>query len=132
MTGKMASLPVLSNHHLSGNQCFITLASLLIGIHCIMKSLVYVHCNYDALPLARNCVVNNSLMHVALADTRVSYFSENYDHHFTQDLDWNWSEVFLRVVYFQSLPIVNGVTDVANVNALTSACASLAQFQQGT
>ena len=53
-----------------------------------------------------------------MIDTFVSYFSENYDHHFTQDLDWNWSEDFLRVMYFQSLPIVNGVTEVANFNAL--------------
>ena len=63
-------------------------------------------------------MVNSSLMHFALIDTFVSYFSENYDHHFTQDLDWNWSEDFLRVMCFQSLPIVNGVTDAANVNAL--------------
>ena len=63
-------------------------------------------------------MVNISLKHVALIDTFVSYFCENYDHCFTQDLDWNWSEDFLRVMYFQSLPIVNGVTDVANFNAL--------------
>ena len=71
------------------------------------------HCNYDALPRARNCVVNNSLMHFALIDTFVSYFSENYDHHFAQDLDWNWPEDFLRVRHFESLPIVTGVRLVA-------------------
>ena len=65
------------------------------------------------MPLARNCVVNDSLMHFALIDTFVSYFSENYDHHFTQDLGWNWSEDFLRARRFQSLPIVTGVDLVA-------------------
>jgi len=63
-------------------------------------------------------VVNNSLMHFALIGTLVSYFSENYDRHFTQDLGWNWPEGFLRAMCFQSLPIVNGVTDVASFNAL--------------
>ena len=58
-------------------------------------------------------MVSNSLMHFALIDTFVSYFSENYDHHFTQDLDWNWSEDFLRVMRFQGLPIVTGVLMVA-------------------
>ena len=58
-------------------------------------------------------MVNNSLMHFALIDTLVSYFIENYDHHFTQDVDWNWSEDFLRVRHFQSLPIVTGVNLVA-------------------
>ena len=52
-------------------------------------------------------------MHFALIDTFVSYFSENYDHLFTQDLDWNWSEDFLRVMHFQGLPIVTGVHLVA-------------------
>ena len=61
---------------------------------------------------------NNSLMHFALIDMFVSYLSENYDHHCTQDLDWYWPEDFLRVMHFQSLPIVNGVTDAANFNAL--------------
>ena len=58
-------------------------------------------------------MVNSSLMHFALIDTFVSYFSENYDHHFAQDLGWNWPEDFLRVMYFQSLPIVTGVNLVA-------------------
>jgi len=52
-------------------------------------------------------------MHFALIDTFVSYFSENYDHRFTQDLDWNWPEDFLRVMYFQALPIVTVVNLVA-------------------
>ena len=58
-------------------------------------------------------MVNDSLMHFVLIDTLVSYFSENYDHRFTQDLDWNWSEDFLRVTRFQSLPVVAGVNLVA-------------------
>ena len=52
-------------------------------------------------------MVNNSLMHFALIDTFVSYFSESYGRLFTQDLDWNWSEDFLRVM------IVTGVHLVA-------------------
>ena len=63
-------------------------------------------------------MVSDSLTHFALIDTFVSCFSENYDHHFAQDLDWSWPEGFLRVMCFQSLPIVNGVTDAANFNAL--------------
>ena len=37
---------------------------------------------------------SNSLMHFALIDMFVSHFSENYDHLFTQALDWHWLEDF--------------------------------------
>ena len=83
------------------------------GSYLFMCTAVIVRCHLLAIVWS-----NSSLMRFALIDMFVSHFSENCDHLFTQDLDWYWPEDLLRVMHFQSLPIVNGVTDAANFSAL--------------
>ena len=44
--------------------------------------------------LAITCT-SNSLTHFAVIEMCVSHFNENYDHLFTQAVDWHWFEDFI-------------------------------------
>ena len=66
-----------------------SLAYTSSGNYLFMYSAVIMRCHLLAIAWS-----NNSLMHFALIDMFVSHFSENYDHLFTQALDWHWSEDF--------------------------------------